>query len=350
MAEMSRPRVDIIDPFTAPELATWLENAKQTTIFHSTSWARVIAESYDYQPVFLALSQHGNLKACLPVMEVDSPFTGKRGVCLSFSDYCGAIAEDSEEFRLLFDAVRDYGRVRKWRYIEFRGEPYLGNEKPFKSYAHHLIELSGDERLMLSRLRKSTVRGIQKAVREGVTVDVSETLGGVLDYYHLHCLTRRRQGLPPQPRSYFLKLHEHVIAEKLGFTALARQGDGAPMAGIICLRFGKNAIYKYGASITEFQHLRANNLLFWETISKCGRDGYDYLSLGRTDLDNEGLLVFKDGWGGRRTCLNYYRYDLAAERFISECPRELAGYRWVLQKMPVGVLRMLGRIAYRHLG
>lgn len=349
MAGMSRLRVDLIDPLTAPELTTWLEGARQATIFHSTSWARAVAESYDYQAVYLVLSQDGHITGCLPVMEVISPITGKRGVCLSFSDYCGAIAGSTEEFGLLFDTLREYGRVRKWRYLEFRGEPFLGNEQPFSSYAHHLIELCGDERLMLSRLRKSTARSIQKAVREGVTVEVSETLEGLLHYYHLHCLTRRRQGLPPQPRSYFLKLHEHVIANKLGFTALARQG-GITVAGIVCLHYGSNAIYKYGASDPEFQHLRANNLLFWETIKKCGRDGYQHLSLGRTDLDNEGLLVFKDGWGGTRTSLNYYRYDLAKDEFLPKRPGEMTGYHWVLKKMPLGVLMVLGRIAYRHVG
>lgn len=346
---MSSPRVDIIDPLSNEDLAPWLEATAQSTIFHSVNWARVMAESYGFQPVCLVLSQGGRIRACLPVMEVKSTVTGSRGVCLSFSDYCCAIVEDGEEFRLLFNTLLEYGRVRKWRYLEFRGEPFLSGRTPCSIYAHHIIRLSTDEQFMLSRLRKSTARSIQKAVKEGVTVRMSDTMDGVMEYYDLHCLTRRRQGLPPQPKSYFIKLHEHVIAQGLGFTALARK-QGVTMAGIICLHFGKNAIYKYGASDPDYQHLRANNLLFWEIIRKYGQDGFRYLSLGRTDLDNPGLVLFKDGWGGEQSCLNYYRYDLTSDKFIPSGQADVSRYTGILKKMPVGVLKILGRMAYRHFG
>lgn len=282
-------------------------------------------------------------------MEVDSPITGRRGVCLSFSDYCAAIVDSDYDFRLLFNALLEYGRVRKWRYVEFRGEPWLGREMPCEVFAHHQIQLSTDVALMQSRLRKSTARSIQKAVKEGVRVEMSQGLDALLEYYRLHCLTRRRQGLPPQPSGYFLKLHEHVIGQGFGFTALARQGS-ATMAGIVCLHFGKNAIYKYGASDLDFQHLRANNLLFWESIKKYGQDGFRTLSLGRTDLDNDGLLVFKDGWGGERSSLNYHRYDLTRGEFDPPRQSEVARCRGLFKKLPVGLLQVVGRVAYRHFG
>lgn len=282
-------------------------------------------------------------------MEVDSAFTGKRGVCLCFSDYCSAIVESEEDFGLLLDSVLKYGRARKWRYAEFRGDSHLASEKPSEVYAHHVIELCNDEKLMLSRVRKSSVRNIHKAVKEGVAIEMGTSLQGVLEFYRLHCLTRRRQGLPPQPRSYFVKLHEHLISRNLGFTALARDG-GAAVAGLICLHFGSNAIYKYGASDPRSQHLRANNLLFWELIKKCGRDGFDSLSFGRTDPDNEGLLNFKNGWGGNKTELYYYRYDFSKNEFVRAQERKLGVYRQVLKRLPVTFLRGLGKIAYRHIG
>lgn len=349
MPIMPNPRVDLIDPLKSAELGGWLEDAEGSTIFHSTNWARVLAECYGYHPVYLVLSEGGSCKGCLPVIEVDSAITGKRGVCVSFSDYCGALVQHRDHFKLLFDNLLEYGRVRRWRYVEFRGESSLCDALPSKVYAHHLIELSSDERMMLSRLRNSTARSIQKAVKEGVAVDIGCSLQGVLDFYLLHCLTRRRQGLPPQPRSYFEKLHEHVISRGLGFTALARQ-DSVTVAGMVCLHFGRNAIYKYGASDTDFQHLRANNLLFWETMKKCSREGFNALSLGRTDLDNEGLLHFKNGWGGQMTSLNYNRYDLVKNRFVCGRERNLTACREVLKRLPVNVLRMLGAFAYRHVG
>jgi len=33
------------------------------------------------------------------------------------------------------------------------------------------------------------------------------------EYYRLHCLTRKRHGLPPQPTGFFQKIQEHIIAK-----------------------------------------------------------------------------------------------------------------------------------------
>ena len=346
---MSLHTVQLIDPLKDQQLDEWLRRCDHTTIFHSSNWARLVAQSYGYRPWYFALQVSGKVRGCLPVMEVNSAITGRRGVCVTFSDYCATLVKGERDFTLLFESVLEYGRARRWRYAEFRGEPFLSGENPFRVYAHDVIELAGDEKLMLSRLRNSTARNIQKAAKEGVTVDMDGTLQGVLEFYRLHCLTRRRQGLPPQPKGYFVNLHEHLISCNLGFTALARQG-GVTVAGLICLHFGSNAIYKYGASDPGKQHLRANNLLFWELIRKCGRDGFAHLSLGRSDLENEGLLNFKNGWGGKRSELHYHKYDFAQNAFVSEEKSNLEQYRKVLRKLPVALLRALGEIAYRHIG
>lgn len=341
--------VAIVNPLEHPDWNEALLCRGQGTIFHSANWARLLADCYGHQPAYLSLSEHGAFRGCLPAMEVNSVLTGRRGICLSFSDYCGSLVEGPGDFQLLFDGILELGRKSGWRYAEFRGEAFLDKELPARVYAHHLLELSGDERSMHSRLRENTARNIRKAVKEGVTVDICQSLQGVRDFYRLHCLTRKRHGVPPQPSRFFDKLHEHVISQGFGFTALARQGQ-VPVAGIICLHFGSNAVYKYGASDTRFQHLRANNLVFWEAIKRCAGEGFRSFSLGRTDLDNEGLLAFKNGWGASRTVLNYYRYDFAASGFVCNRERNLEVYRNVLRKLPVNVLRMLGKLAYRHMG
>lgn len=346
---MSWTSVRLINPLEVPQWNDWLKNSTDSTIFHSANWARVLSESYGYHPVYFVLPRPDRKMNLLPVMEVDSLFTGKRGVCLSFSDYCAALVENDQQFQQLFQQVIEYGRGRGWRYVEFRGEARLDGQTPREAYTHHLIKLTKDEAQMRSRLRNSTARNIQKAVKENVVVDMTSSWEGLLDFYRLHCLTRKRQGLPPQPLAFFEKVHGNVIAKGLGFTALARRGD-ATVAALVCLFFGTNAIYKYGASDPQYQHLRANNLLLWETIKRCGRDGFQSLSLGRTDLKNSGLNIFKDGWGGEKSYLSYYRYDLTAGRFCTGGKDPAQRYRGIFRNMPVSMLRMLGAITYKHLG
>ena len=342
-------KVAIINPLSNPYWNEMLLGCGQSTIFHTANWARMLSESYGYHPVYFTLSEEGDFRGCLPVMEVKSVLTGRRGACLSFSDYCGSLVEGPDQFRLLFDGVLELGKVSGWRYAEFRGEEFLNQEQPAEVFAHHLLELIPDEKLMHARLRESTARNIKKAVKEGVAVEICQSLQGVRDFYRLHCLTRKRHGIPPQPSRFFDKLHEHLISRGFGFTALARHGQ-VTVAALICLHFGTNAVYKYGASDNDFQHLRANNLLFWESIKKCAREGFRSFSLGRTELDNEGLLTFKNGWGGSKSVLNYYRYDFATNGFVGSKERSREGVKKVLSKLPINVLRILGEMAYRHMG
>jgi hypothetical protein len=311
-------KVAVVNPLRSADWNKMLLGSGQSTIFHSANWARLLAESYGYHPAYFTLSEQGAFRGCLPIMEVKSALTGRRGVCLSFSDCCGAVVEGAAEFRLLFDSVLELGRLSGWRYVEFRGEPFLGQELPAKAYAHHSIALSGDEHLMHSRLRKGTASSIKKAEKEGVSAEISSSLEAVRDFYRLHCLTRRRHGLPPQPGSFFDKLHEHVISQGLGFVALARHGK--------------------------------DTVLLWETIKTCANQGMRSMSLGRTDLGNEGLLTFKNGWGAERTVLNYYRYDFASSGFVCDKERDLSIFKKVLKTLPVDVLKFIGQLAYRHMG
>ena len=186
-------KVAVVNPLKNPDWNSMLIKCGQGTIFHSANWARLLSDSYGYQPEYLTVSGNGTLKGCLPVMEVNSFLTGRRGVSLSFSDYCGSLVTGPEEFQPLFERTLELGRKNGWRYMEFRGEKFLNNELPAKVYAHHLLELSPDELVMHSRLRESTARNIRKAVKEGVTVDICRSLQGVRDFYSMHCLTRKRQ-------------------------------------------------------------------------------------------------------------------------------------------------------------
>jgi lipid II:glycine glycyltransferase (peptidoglycan interpeptide bridge formation enzyme) len=90
--------------------------------------------------------------------------------------------------------------------------------------------------------------------------------------------------------------------------------------------------------------------VLWETIRVCAAKGMRTLSLGRTDLDNEGLLTFKNGWGAQRSELNYYRYEFASSAFVCDRERNLGIFRKVLRTLPVAVLQLIGRLAYKHIG
>lgn len=62
------------------------------------------------------------MSALFPFMGIDSALTGKRGVCLPFTDYCEPVISGAAQFDALFAAAVDLGKRQGWRYLEFRGE------------------------------------------------------------------------------------------------------------------------------------------------------------------------------------------------------------------------------------
>ena len=106
---------------------------------------------------------------------------------------------------------------------------------------------------------------------------------------------------------------------------------------------------KYGASDGKFLGHRPNNLVLWEAIRCYQQQGYENLGLGRTEPDNLGLLRFKRLWGAKESMIRYYRFDLKKiergrllkkSKLLSE----------LFARTPVGVLRLIGRLFYRHIG
>jgi len=318
------------------------------SFFHSREWAEVLAETYGYKPVYIAFREAQSLIDVLPLMEVRSPLTGRRGVSLPFTDYCALSGDKGRSLRAALGPVLDYARKWGWKYVELRcGD--LADVQPSTFFYRHTLDLTGGEDAVWSRFKSNTRRNIKKGQRQGVELASFETRDAIDTYYDLHCLTRKRHGLPPQPHSFFRKIFEHVISKGKGFVVLAHHED-RPVAGGVYFRFGRKALYKFGASDMACQAIRPNNLVMWEAIRRLANEGCEELCFGRTEEENKGLRQFKRAWGTEETILNYYRYDVAAECFVTESAPVKKLHHRIFGMMPVPVLKILGSLLYKHMG
>lgn len=232
---------------------------------------------------------------------------------------------------------------------KFSPFPPFSRKMPFASFSHHILDLTTGPDRLFANLRESTRRNIRKAEKEGVTVRFATDLEAVKTYFRLHCQTRKRHGVPPQPWLFFENIHKNLISGDQGFVALAEY-QGKEIAGAVYLTFGGSALYKFGASDLSYQHLRANNSAMWAAIRRLAESGFRTLSFGRTDPENQGLIRFKSGWGTVEERQDYFRYDFSKQDFISGYGKGPAGYEKVFQKLPEPALRLMGKVLYRHFG
>jgi lipid II:glycine glycyltransferase (peptidoglycan interpeptide bridge formation enzyme) len=204
------------------------------------------------------------------------------------------------------------------------------------------------DRLYVS-VKGSTKRNIRKAQREGVTIARSRELDAVRTFYQMHCLTRKKHGAPPQPASFFERLYDHVIRPGHGQVILAAH-LGRIIAGAVYLHFGREAVYKFGASDSAHLHLRPNDLIMWEAIRGYGEAGYARFCFGRTEPDNEGLRQFKSGWGAEEKTVRYFRYDIRKKEFVAGKAAHAGISAMIFRRMPDPLLRLAGSMLYRHMG
>lgn len=337
-----------VNPLSEPNWNEILPVHPDRSFFHLSEWARVLQETYRYAPCYFTLNDGGLVQGLLPIMEVNSCLSGRRGVGLPFTDLCNPLVPDSSTFqKLLADAVA-YGASRRWKYLELRGgRGLLPSAQASQTYYGHELSLIDDEQGLFAGLKGSVRRAIRKAEKLGLTVEILKDLEALREFYALQCRTRKKHGLPPQPLRFFLKIHEHILSREKGIIVLARQGRRT-VAGALFFHFGEQAIFKYGASNEAQQGLRGNDLVMWEAIKHYAGHGFKILNLGRTSLANEGLRRFKLAWGAREHVIEYMRYDLKMRAFVAGKDNAFGWYNRAFRSLPIGVSRLIGALVYRH--
>lgn len=340
--------ISFLDPTKTENWDELILSFPSYSFFHSSDWAKVLKETYNFKPHYLMVTESRNAKAVLPLMEVDSFFTGKRAISLPFSDFCEPLVSSGINLKRIRHKVIDYSKEKGFNSLELRdSEVHLDNSIITPAGYQHILDLSLSEERLFKSLSDNTRRNIRKAVRNQVSFEINNSPSALEDFYIMNCYTRRKHGLPPQPIKFFRNLYDFVLTKNKGFICISKY-NGKSIASAVFLLIGQKALFKYGASLIEYQNLRPNNLLMWESI-KCIKDkGFTELNFGRTEIENIGLRRFKLGWGTEEKILNYYRFELGKNSKISTSTRSFSQRRLPLNRFPIFLLRMIGSIVYKH--
>ena len=317
------------------------------TCFHRPQWASLIGDCYRF-PAFAVVTRGtgGEVLAGLPVVEVRSPSRARRWICLPFTDECGPLADGHGEAQALLRAADRLRRECGVADLVVRAEAGLPEVAPAQVAVTHTLALRRAQGGDRPRPRASVRRAIAAADRAGVHVRAAETAPDLTDtFYRLHVRTRRRQGVPVQPRRYFRLLWERMIEPGYGFVLLAEAG-GQAVAAAVYLTGGETVTYKYGASDDRAWSLRPNHAVMARAIARAADEGYAAFDFGRTDLDNAGLIRFKETWGAVATALSYTSF--AGEPGYGSGRRAQALLAPVIRRSPPFLCRGLGELLYRY--
>jgi CelD/BcsL family acetyltransferase involved in cellulose biosynthesis len=338
-------KLDVQDP-------AWVEfvgTSPQAGPFHHPEWARLLGDSYGYDAFALAAADRsGRIRAGLPVLEISGLFRPARWVSLPFTDACAPLFGSEPEHAFVSELAR------------FRSDAGVSalevrSGLPATSFANeigtiHTLDLTVGLDAVHKGFSKSRVRPeIKRAEREGVKVRQASRASDLTStFYDLHVATRRRHGVPVQPRRFFELLWQRMLEPGLGYALIASL-EGRPVAAAVFLAWNGTVVYKYAASDEASRWARPNHLLLWTAIRRSCEDGAHTLDFGKSDAHNQGLRKFKSGWGARERPLSYSILADTAPRARAHRSRRLSGLaEATIRRSPTWVCRAIGAKAYRY--
>ena len=332
---------------TDPRWADFVGRQPAATPFHHPDWASLVAKSYGFRAFAVTTSDAtGKIQAGLPVIEVRHLRREPKWVSLPFTDYCPPLISASQDEAALSSALREASTAAGVRRVEVRAP--LADTAPTGTAFRHVVALDGDPDQVFARFRRTTRQQIRQAENNGVKVRQAVGPEDLLDtFYQLHLRTRRRIGVPIQPRRFFRMLWESVVSTGMGLVFVA-EANGHPIAAQVCLAWNGTMIGKFSASDDKAWSLRPNDLIIWHSIKTAFELDCRQLDMGRTDAGNEGLRAFKRSWGAVEEPLVYGTLGVVPEPAPANDGMAGQLLASMIRRSPLVVCRAAGEVLYRY--
>jgi GNAT acetyltransferase-like protein len=338
-----------LDPCKDIRWPRFLECHPDASIFHAPEWLQALRRTYDYEPVVYTTSPPSRELINGQVFcRVNSWLTGRRLVSVPFSDHAALLMSKADDMESMLAHLRERVDNDACKYVEIRPVDAQVDRmfQESSTFYWHKLLLDADISELFQGFHKSCVqRKIRRAIRERLEYTEGRSERLIRQFHQLLLPTQRRHCLPPQPISWFRNLSD-CLGEKLKIRIASK--DGQPIAGMITLSYKESMVYKYGCSDAKYHNLGGMAFLFWKTIQEAKACGFAELDMGRSDLENPGLVTFKEHWGAERTTLKYWRYP--AVMFSSSTQWELKAAKKIFSFAPSAAMATVGRLLYRHVG
>jgi hypothetical protein len=353
-------RVILIDPCLDPRWDRFVENHPFGWVTHLSAWKRVLESSFPHmRGHYLALVDERNdeIQAGLPLYEVRSAITGNRLVSIPFATLADPLVGNRNQLAVLIEASLGLRENSRSARMEIRAHltPSLIEDPRLTSqyrYKNHLLRLDKSlDQLMKSFHQNAVQAMIKRSMKISLEFGLAENVSDVKDFYDLYVVTRKRLGLPPQPFRFFLSLWQNLGPLNSVVFPIARL-KGRSVAALMLFRFKDRVSWEAVGIDEAYRSQGVSSFLLWEAIKRAHAEGMSIFDLGRTDVDNDGLMTFKNRWGTTVVDLPQFFYSNGKDPG-QRVPKQLVGnscFRRACRALPTPAFTALGRLCYRHMG
>lgn len=302
----------------------YVEEHAQGLVFHHSAWLRTLEREYGQRAEGLALEDgDGRLRGVLPLMATRGlPVPGLGGVggrriaSLPRTPVAGPLADDRALAGQLAMAAVDRTPAGAQLQLKTAGDELdvagLAGHPWRLTYVLTLPEPPAEVRFGNSRNHSRIKWAVNKALKEGVTVRHAASVDDVRRWYPLYLEAMRHHMVPPRALRFFEGMWEELHGRGM-LRLLLAEHRGEPVAGAIVVLLGETAHYLFNGVRRDAFSLRPNDVLQWEAIRGCAKDGLRFYDLGEVVERHEGLAEFKRKWGADARRLHRYYHPAPAE-------------------------------------
>ena len=341
--------INITTKVKEKEWKDFLEKSESATIYHTPGWKNALEKSFEYKPFYLfAKDECGMVVGLLPLFNIQSRLTKNRLCSVPFSHICAPIGDENVLNALVNEGINfykdlgvDYLEIRD--YIDFDG---FQHQNAFSTY---ILDLSPNIEEVWKKLDKGSVRwAIKKSQKSRVSVNVTENMEDLKEFYELNCMTKKGIGVPCHSWQFFKNLFTFLTDNVSLYVA---RYNNEIIGGGIIEHFKDTVSYGYGAANPGYLKLHPYNAFIWKSIEDACLKGYRYYDFGRTSYDNLGLINFKKRWGTVEKKIYYSYYPKNPESLTEN--RDNLKYKLgtkVIRRMPMPIYKKFSDFVFGSFG
>jgi GNAT acetyltransferase-like protein len=323
------PPVELVSP---PDPVAWdalVAESDTATVFHTSAWARLwIAEWPGARWEAVVLPDEAGYAGALGLIIHDGPL-GRRVLAMPYGTYSGPIVrrghpDPSGVRRVLLEGYAQLVRhawvmLSELTWYEGRRDELPADLIAMEGSTH--VRPLGPDFEALFRLLPLNIRSrVRQAEEHGLTVRPVTDARGVSVYHALAVRTVRRLGGLPKPLSLYQRIFRSLVPLGLARYDLV-ESQGQPIAGSLHFTYRGSAINWLTVSDDRKWDLRPNHLIIARVMRDLCNAGFHEYNLGGSPPDAEGLIHFKESWGGiRRTVLELRRRGMVYRLLRGEVP------------------------------
>lgn len=286
------------------------------TIYHTTAFRRILADSFGYTPADHAIVDgEGRIAALIPLVIGRNLRLRRAGVCLPFANYADLCAVSASARTAAFAALPGIAAGRHLAYLELRlpeqdnaPAPAAPGWAANRTNYTFRLPLAGGEDAVLALSTAGNRNHIRKAARNGLFA-VSFDPARLDGFYRVYVKRMKELGSPAPAIRFFEAFFTH-LADYTALLTILDRASGAVIGGMLLLASpgDRTLYYPYGATLIEYNSRYLGNFMYWEAVKYAIARGFDHLDLGRSPAGS-GTYRYKQQWGARPVRLAYLTYS-----------------------------------------